>query len=165
MIESLRRTLGWGLVALGLVAVVAMEANGAAWSKHRGTGVHSLPHGVVVAGVVCAGLFAISLVVFLLVGTRVSETPEQRRKRWTTAITFLVIIALISIVRVLFRPSHTSTRRDVGSADERTTHRRLRKRRLAHERHVVADRHRRPRYGGRVHDRGRSQTGRWPGTR
>jgi hypothetical protein len=115
VIEPRRRTLGWGLVALGLVAVVAMEANGAAWSKHRGAGVHSLPHGVVVAGVVCAGLFGISLVVFLLVGTRVSETPEQRRKRWTTAITFLVIIALISIVRVLFHPSHPPTKRDVGA--------------------------------------------------
>ena len=106
-----RHAIGWGLVALGLVTVVAMEANGAVWSEHRGTGVHSLPHAVVVAGVVGAGIFALTLVVFLLVGARVSETPEQRRKRWTTALAFLAIIALLSIVRVLFHPAHPITRR------------------------------------------------------
>jgi hypothetical protein len=102
-------------VALGLVTVVAMEANGAAWSKHRGTGVHSLPHAVVVAGVACAGVFGIALVVSLVVGARVAETPEQRKKRWTTALTFLAIIALISIVRVLFHPSHPAAKRDAGA--------------------------------------------------
>lgn len=103
-------------MALGLVTVVAMEANGAAWSKHRGTGVHSLPHGLIVAGVVCAGLFGISLVVYVIVGARVTETPEQRKKRWTTALMFLAVIVLISIVRVVFHPSHPAAKRDAGAA-------------------------------------------------
>ncbi len=110
-----RRAVGWGLVALGLVAVVAMESNGAEWSEHRGTGVHSLPHAIVVVGVVGAGIFAIALVVFLLVGTRITETPEQRRKRWTGALMFLVVIVVISLVRVLFHPSHPARRIDAGA--------------------------------------------------
>ena len=96
-------------MALGLVAVVAMESNGAAWSRHRGTGVHSLPHAVVVVGVVCAGIFGIALVAFVLVGRRVTETPEQRRKRWTSALMFLAVIIVISVVRLLFHPSHPAT--------------------------------------------------------
>jgi hypothetical protein len=83
-----------------------MEANGAAWSTHRGAEAHALPHGVIVAAGVCAGLLAGVLFIVTLAGARAAETPEQRRRRWTTAITFLAIIALISIVRVLVHPSH-----------------------------------------------------------
>jgi NADH:ubiquinone oxidoreductase subunit 6 (subunit J) len=103
-----RRAAGWGFVALGLVAIVAMEANGAAWSRHRGAEVHALPHGVLVAGGVAAVLLVLLLVVLMLTTARVVETPAQRRKRWTTAIAFIVVIALISIVRLLFHPSHSA---------------------------------------------------------
>jgi hypothetical protein len=102
-------------VALGLVTVVAMEANGAAWSKHRGTGVHSLPHAVIVVGVIAAGVFGIALIVSVIVGARVTETPEQRKKRWTTALAFLAIIILLSVVRLLFHPSHPAATRDAGA--------------------------------------------------
>ena len=110
-----RRAAGWGFVALGLVAIVAMEANGAAWSRHRGANVKALPHGVVVAGGVAALLLVLVLVVLMLTAARVVETPAQRRKRWTTALVFIAVIVLISIVRVHFHPSHPASPSTPGS--------------------------------------------------
>jgi hypothetical protein len=105
-----RRAVGWGLVGLGLVTIVAMEANGAAWSEHRGAQARSLPDGVVVVAAVGAGLLGVVLVVLLLATARAVETPEQRRRRWTTAIAFLAVIAFVSIVVMLVHPSHPANR-------------------------------------------------------
>jgi Domain of unknown function (DUF4129) len=101
-----RRALGWGAVALGLVAVVAMAANGAVWNTRRGASARSLPHGVVVAGLITAGLIGAIVILYALTTTRATETPEQRRRRWTTAISFLIALALISIIRLSFGALH-----------------------------------------------------------
>jgi hypothetical protein len=101
-----RRALGWGAVALGLVAVVAMAANGAVWSTHHDSGPRSLPHAVVVGGLVVAGALGTLLILAALATTRSHETPEQRRRRWTTAISFIVALALISIIRLSFAGLH-----------------------------------------------------------
>jgi hypothetical protein len=102
---SRRNAVGWGLVALGLVTVVAMEANGAAWSTHRGGQVHSLPRGVIVAGAVSAAVAATVLFALAVVSSRGPETPEKRRRRWATAIAFLVALLLVSIGRIVLHPS------------------------------------------------------------
>jgi DMSO/TMAO reductase YedYZ heme-binding membrane subunit len=102
-----RRALGWGALALGLVAVVAMAAHGAAWSTHRDATARSLPHAVVVAGLTVAIAIGIVIILAAMATTRSHETPEQRRRRWTTAISFVVVIALLSIVRLVFGSIHT----------------------------------------------------------
>jgi Domain of unknown function (DUF4129) len=104
------------VVALGLVTIVAMEAHGAAWNQHRGGEVRSLPHGVIVAGGVCAAAAAAVLFILMLVSARATETPQQRRRRWATAISFLIVIAMISVLRLLVHPSHTSVARGSTSA-------------------------------------------------
>jgi Domain of unknown function (DUF4129) len=114
-----RRALGWGALALALVAVVAMAAHGAAWSTQDHAEARSLPHGVVVAGGIAAGVVAAILFIAMLATTRASETPEQRRRRWTTAIAFLVVIAVLSIVRVvLFRHDPHSPRTPAPSSQD-----------------------------------------------
>jgi hypothetical protein len=95
-------------VALGLVAVVAMAANGAVWSTRHSSSARSLPHGVVVAGLTVAGVLGTLMLLAALATTRANETPEQRRRRWTTAISFLIAIALISIIRLSFGAMHHS---------------------------------------------------------
>ena len=97
-----RRALGWGALALALVAVVAMAAHGAAWSTNDHAEARSLPHSVVVAGGIAAAIAAAILFIAMLATTRANETPEQRRRRWTAALAFLVVVALLSIVRVAF---------------------------------------------------------------
>ena len=64
-----RRALGWGAVALGLVAVVAMAADGAVWSTRRSAGARSLPHEVVVAGLIVAGVLGVMLILGALATT------------------------------------------------------------------------------------------------
>ncbi|MDQ1466167.1 MAG: hypothetical protein QOH10_582, partial [Actinomycetota bacterium] len=109
---GVRRTAAWGVVALGLVAIVAMEAHGAAWSKGRnahGSGeVRSLPHAVIVAGMVCAAVLAFALFLLALVRSRAAETPEHRRRRWAAAIAVLVVLG---VARLLVRPSHATRAR------------------------------------------------------
>jgi hypothetical protein len=95
-------------VALGLVAVVAMAANGAVWSTHHDTGLRSLPHGVVVAGLTVGGVLGALLILAALATTRAHETAEQRRRRWTTAIGFIVALILISIIRLSFAHVHAA---------------------------------------------------------
>jgi hypothetical protein len=117
-----RRAIGWGAVALGLVTVVAMEAHGAAWSTHRGAHARSLPHGVIVAGAVIAAIAAGGLFMVMLATTRATESAEQRKKRWTNALTFLAMIVLIIVVRLLVLPlqphhPHTATAPPATGAD------------------------------------------------
>jgi hypothetical protein len=101
-----RHAAGWGFVALGLVAVVAMEANGAAWSTRRGASVHAVPHSVVVAGVASATVVALAAFCFAIATSRGSETPEQRRRRWAGAVAFFLVLALLAIGRIVFHPAH-----------------------------------------------------------
>jgi hypothetical protein len=98
--------VAWGAVALGLVAVVAMAANGAVWSTRHDTGPRSLPHAIVVGGLVVAGVLGTLLILAAAATTRAGETPEQRRRRWTTAISFIVAVALISIIRLSYGVLH-----------------------------------------------------------
>jgi hypothetical protein len=83
-----------------------MEAHGAAWSTHRGAHARSLPHSVIVAGAVIAALAAGGLFIVMLATARATESAEQRRKRWTNALTFLTMIVLIIMVRLLVLPLH-----------------------------------------------------------
>jgi hypothetical protein len=98
--------VGWGAVALGLVAVVAMAAHGAVWSTGHDASPRSLPHAVVVAGLITAGVLGVILILAALATQRAHETAEQRRRRWTTAIGFLIAIALIAIIRLSFGGLH-----------------------------------------------------------
>lgn len=100
-----RHAVAWGLVALGLVTIVAMAAHGPAWSNDRGGEVRSLPHIVTFAGFVVACIVAAVLVLLSLARAGARETPDQRRRRWTTAIGFIVLLAVISIVRGFVHPS------------------------------------------------------------
>jgi hypothetical protein len=95
-------------VALGLVAVVAMAANGAVWSTQHDAGARSLPHAVVVGALVVAGGLGVLLILAALATTRAGETPEQRRRRWATAVSFIVAIALISIIRLSIGGLHAN---------------------------------------------------------
>ena len=104
-----RRAVGWALVALGLVTIVGMEANGAAWSKHRGAEVHSLPHGVIVGGAAAAAVAAAVLFALAVVSSHGSETPERRRRRWASAIAVGVALLLVSFARLFLHPSRSAT--------------------------------------------------------
>jgi apolipoprotein N-acyltransferase len=113
--------VGWGAVALGLVAVVAMAADGAAWSTRRSNGARSLPHAVVVAGLVVLGVLAILMILAALATSRARETPEQRRRRWTGAIAFILAIIVISIARLSFTALHPGGASHTGTASGRAS--------------------------------------------
>ena len=100
-----RHAVAWGLVALGLVTIVAMAAHGPAWSNDRGGEVRALPHVVTFAGVVVACLVAALLFLLSLARAGARETAEQRRRRWITAIGFLALLAAVSILRGFVHPS------------------------------------------------------------
>ena len=109
---SRRHAIGWGLVALGLVTVVAMAAHGAAWSDDGKAGkVRSLPHAVTFAFGVVAFVVAVALFLLSLARAGARETAEQRRKRWLTAIFFIALLVAISLVRGFAHPSDTTNPR------------------------------------------------------
>jgi hypothetical protein len=100
-----RHAVAWGLVALGLVTIVAMAAHRPAWSNDRGGQVRSLPHIVTFAAFVGACIVAAALFLLSLAHAGARQSAEQRRRRWTTAIGFLVLLVVISIVRGFVHPS------------------------------------------------------------
>lgn len=124
-----RYAIGWGLVALGLVTIVAMAAHGAAWSDDRGGEVRSLPHAVTFAGAVVAFCLAVVLILLVLARAGVPETAEQRRRRWMIAIALLLVLAAISMLRGFVHPADRADRdpataapvngRDTGSGSHR----------------------------------------------
>ena len=105
-----RRAIGWGLVALGLVTVVAMAAHGAAWSKAGDGEERALPHAVAVSGVVVAAVVAALLFVLSLARVGARETPQERRRRWMAAFVFIAILVAISLARQLVFPSEPGDR-------------------------------------------------------
>ena len=105
-----RYAIGWALATLGLVIVVAMEAHGAAWSENRGGQVQSLPRSVIIASGVVAGILAVALFVVGLMGTRVTETPTQRKRRWMNAVALIAVIGALSLIRIFFHASPSETR-------------------------------------------------------
>jgi hypothetical protein len=109
-----RHAVAWGLVALGLVTIVAMAAHRPAWSNDRGGEARSLPHVVTLAAVVVVCIAAASLLLLSLARAGARESAEQRRRRWTTAIGFIVLLVVISIVRGFVHPSDHA-----GQADSR----------------------------------------------
>jgi hypothetical protein len=116
-VTDTRKATAWGALALALVAVVAMEAHGAAWSRQRSGGVRSLPHSVIVTAVVFASVVAAVLFMVILIGARGRETPEQRQKRWRNAIALLIFLAAIALLEGFVHPSHTTAVRH-GSAPD-----------------------------------------------
>lgn len=103
---SRRHAIGWGLVALGLVTVVAMAAHGAAWSDDGKAGeVRSLPHAVTFAFAVMGFAVAVALFLLSLARAGARETAEQRRRRWLAAIFFVALLVAISLVRGFAHPS------------------------------------------------------------
>ena len=101
-----RHAIAWGLVALGLVTIVAMAAHGSAWSDDRGGEVRSIPPGVLIAGAVAACILAAVLLVLSLARVGARESADQRRRRWVTAIGFIALLAVISMIRGFVHPSN-----------------------------------------------------------
>jgi hypothetical protein len=104
--DATRKATAWGALALALVAVVAMEAHGAAWSRQRGGEVRSLPHSVIATAGVVASVAAFVLFTVIVIGARGRETPDQRQKRWRNAIALLVFLAFIALIEAFAHPSH-----------------------------------------------------------
>ena len=104
-----RRVAAWGLVALGLVGLVAMESHGAAWSPNRGHGARPLPDALVLATMVFAVVAGIGVFLVLVVSRGLVETEAQRKRRWRSALVLVAVFVALVIARQFMHPRDAVT--------------------------------------------------------